>query len=96
MEPDHGMIFLFKESGNYPFWMKNTLIPLDMLWLDETFRVVHISERVPPCQADPCPSYPPGVTARAVLELNGGRARQLGLKEGDQLRVEGIENYNVQ
>ena len=93
---DRGMIFLFPKSDVYPFWMKDTLIPLDMLWLDESSRIVHIAANVPPCAADPCPSYSPEVSARSVLELRAGRAAELGLKVGDTLQVRGISNYRVQ
>ena len=50
---DRGMIFLFPQAGEYPFWMKNTLIPLDMIWIDADHRIVHIAHDVPPCKADP-------------------------------------------
>ena len=96
LAPDRGMIFLFPQSDVYPFWMKNTLIPLDMLWLDEANRVVHIESNVPPCPGDPCPSFSPGVKAKSVLELRAGRAKELGLKVGDPLQVRGTGSYRVQ
>jgi uncharacterized membrane protein (UPF0127 family) len=86
-----GMLFMFPQTGNYPFWMKNTLIPLDMIWIDEQKRIVHVTQDVPPCQADPCPSYPPGADARYVLELAAGVARQHGVVAGADLRFEGID-----
>jgi uncharacterized membrane protein (UPF0127 family) len=95
MAPDRGMIFLFTQSGNYPFWMKNTLIPLDMIWLDEQHRIVHISQNVPPCKADPCPSYDPGAFAKAVLEVAGGVAGRHGLANGQTLRFEAMDNVIV-
>src|SRR5262245_56049422 len=61
---DRGMIFFFASTGEYPFWMKNTLIPLDMIWIDESRRIAHIAHDVPPCKADPCPSYPPNAPAK--------------------------------
>src|SRR5215208_6354176 len=54
-----GMLFVFPEVGEYPFWMKNTIVPLDIIWLDEQRKVVHVAHDVPPCKADPCPSYLP-------------------------------------
>jgi len=95
MAADRGMIFVFPASGDYPFWMKNTLIPLDMVWIDEGKRVVHVSSNVPPCKADPCPSYPPNAVARYVLETNAGVAAQHHLKNGDVLQIEGLENVTV-
>jgi uncharacterized membrane protein (UPF0127 family) len=89
---DRGMLFLFPESGDYPFWMKNTLIPLDMIWIDEQKRIVHVSANVPPCKADPCPSYPPNAVAKAVLELAAGVAAKHHLANGQVVRYEGMGN----
>jgi uncharacterized membrane protein (UPF0127 family) len=76
LSDDMGMRFVFERSGKYPFWMKNTLIPLDMLRVDEQMRVVEIVT-AQPCTADPCPSYGGTEFARYVLEINAGRAKQL-------------------
>ena len=89
---NRGMLFLFPETAVYPFWMKNTLIALDIIWIDERVTIVHIARDVPPCKADPCPSYPPKAAARYVLELAGGEASARGLREGDKLVFEGLEN----
>ncbi len=90
LAPNEGMIFVFPEPGYYPFWMKNTLIPLDMLWLDGQARIVSIARSVPPCKADPCPSYPPTGTATYVIEVVSGFARQHDLKVGDAVKLEGV------
>jgi uncharacterized protein len=92
---DRGMIFLFPETGEYPFWMKNTLIPLDMIWIDEARRVAHVGHDIQPCKADPCPSYPPNARAKYVLEVAGGVAGKHHLKDGDTLRFEGMEHVIV-
>jgi uncharacterized membrane protein (UPF0127 family) len=92
---DHGMIFLFAETGSYPFWMKNTLIPLDMVWIDDQKRIVAVKANVPPCKADPCPSYDPGAFARYVLELGGGVAARHGLANGQTVRFEAMDNVIV-
>jgi uncharacterized protein len=68
-----GMLFVFEIADIYDFRMKNTLIPLDMLWIDENFNVVKI-HTAEPCTADPCPIYQPGKTAKYVLEINAGMA----------------------
>jgi uncharacterized protein len=88
--PSEGMIFLFEEPGAYPFWMKNTLIPLDMIWVGADERIVWIAHSVPPCKADPCPSYHHKGEALYVVEVASGFARQHGLKVGDQLTFKGI------
>ncbi|PYS94655.1 MAG: hypothetical protein DMF50_12110 [Acidobacteria bacterium] len=81
------MIFVFPESGVHPFWMKNTLVPLDMIWMDEDFGVLSIEASAPPCKADPCPGYGPLRKARYVLEVRGGTAGKERLKTGDRLRI---------
>ena len=91
----YGMIFLFNRSDVYPFWMKNTLIPLDIIWIDEKRRVAHVKFNVPPCPGDPCPNFDPGVPARYVLEVAGGVAQKHGLKPGDQLTFSGLDNVTA-
>lgn len=85
MKEDQGMLFVFEEEDYYSFWMKNTYFPLDMLWLDSNRFIVHIEENVPPCPAEPCPSYEPARPARYVLELVSGSVKKHGLKIGDRL-----------
>lgn len=86
MAPNEGMVFVFEEPGFYPFWMKNTLIPLDMVWVDAGYRVVSIQHSVPPCKKDPCPNFSPSSdNAVYVVELVSGFARDHGLKKGDTL-----------
>lgn len=96
LPPDRGMLFLFPRNDVFSFWMKNTLIPLDMIWLDEQNRIVHIAANVPPCAADPCPSYSPGKVARSVLELAAGRAAELRLVPGQSIQIRNIDSYRVE
>lgn len=92
LAPNEGMIFVFDEPGEHAFWMKNTLIPLDMLWLDGAKSILHIAHSVPPCKADPCPTYAPAAGARAsfVVELESGFANRHGVKIGDRVAVTGL------
>ena len=90
MGTNEGMLFVFEQAGFYPFWMKNTLIPLDIIWIDEGWRIVSIAESVPPCRADPCPTYPPAGNARYVVEVAAGFARTHRVARGDQLKVTGL------
>jgi len=92
---DRGMIFIFPQSGTYAFWMKNCIISLDMIWLDEQRKIVHIAHDVPPCQTDDCPNYPPGASARYVLETAAGVAAKHKLKDGATLRFEGLDRVVV-
>lgn len=87
MPADHGMLFVFKDSEPRTFWMKDTLIPLDILYFDGAHRLVTILEDVPPCKTDPCTVYPSGKPARYVLELNAGTAARIGARNGDVLRI---------
>lgn len=84
MGPDKGMLFVFAQSGNYPFWMKNTLIPLDIIWINQNREVVFIAENVQPCKQVDCPLINPATDAKYVLELNGGTASRFKLHLGDK------------
>ncbi len=87
LAPDRGMLFVHGSPGNYPYWMYQVRIPLDIIWLDEKRRIVEISPDTPPCQkkASECPSYGGNQKALFVLELAGGMAAKYGLKLGDTL-----------
>ena len=71
---DHGMLFLFGESDFHTIWMKNCKFPIDIVWLDEAKKVVHVEASVPPCKKDPCPTYQPMRRAAYVVEMNAGAA----------------------
>ncbi len=86
MPADQGMLFLFDTSANWRFWMLNTLIPLDILWMNEDREIVYISADTPPCPSgNSCPTYGPNEASRYVLELNAGEAARRGLAVGDRL-----------
>ncbi|MSU90947.1 DUF192 domain-containing protein [Rhodobacteraceae bacterium 2CG4] len=78
-----GMLFVYEAPGPVAFWMKNTMIPLDMLFADETGTVRRIHRNAEPYSTD---SIPGGDDIRFVLEINGGMSDLLGLTEGAQLR----------
>ena len=86
LERDKGMLFIFSQSRPHSFWMKNTLIPLDIIWLDSKKHVVFIAPNIPPCKTKQCPVYAPGQNASYVLEVNAGVAAELELKVGDRVR----------
>ena len=85
---DRGMLFVFERDEPLAFWMKNTRIPLDILYFDAQRRLVSVAAGVPPCTTPQCPSYPSAGPARYTLELNAGTARALGVKRGDELRLD--------
>jgi len=82
-----GMLFVFDREGIYPFWMKNTLIPLDMVWISSDSKVVSISQNAQPCKTLICPSIIPSAKAKYVLEVNSGVCQKINLKKGDELKI---------
>jgi len=88
MNDDAGMLFIHDREEPQAYWMKNTRIPLDILYFDRALRLVAQQRDVPPCSAgNACPSYPSRKPARYVLELNAGQAARLGLEDGTTLRL---------
>ena len=88
MPDDAGMIFIFPNEAPRSFWMKNTRIPLDIMYFDKDLKMVSISADTPPCRVSRCPSYPSSKPAMYVLELNAGKASELGVGPGDKLTIE--------
>ncbi|MDQ1354558.1 MAG: uncharacterized protein QG657_4867 [Acidobacteriota bacterium] len=82
---DFGMLFVNAEEDYHSMWMKNTLVHLDLIFLNKSRQVVDMYINVPPCEKDPCESYPSRVRAMYVLELRGNRAKELNLKIGDTI-----------
>ncbi|GAA4813942.1 hypothetical protein GCM10011365_19810 [Marinicella pacifica] len=87
LPPDAGMLFIFPDSRPRAFWMKNTLIPLDILYFNHNKILVSIQADVPPCRntTSRCPNYPSEKPAQYVLEINAGLADKYGFKVGDEL-----------
>ena len=83
-----GMLFIHEAEEPQAYWMKNTRIPLDILYFDAGRKLVTQQRNVPPCSAgDACPSYPSDEPARFVLELNAGEAERLKLEDGAELTL---------
>ncbi len=89
---DHGMIFLFAGESPQTFWMKNTPIPLDMIFIDRQRKIVGIVAETVPFSLDP---RSVGIPSQYVLEIKGGLAKQLGIQTGDAVRFDGIATDNV-
>jgi len=83
MAPDAGMLFDYKAPTAATMWMRNTLIPLDMLFVDGQGRIVNIHQRAVPQTLDVIAA---GAPVRAVIELNGGTAARLGIAPGDRVQ----------
>ncbi len=82
MALDAGMLFLYNQPQATAFWMKNTLIPLDMLFIGADGRVVNIHERATPHSEEAIPSAMP---VKGILEINGGMSTRLGIRPGDRV-----------
>jgi uncharacterized membrane protein (UPF0127 family) len=83
LAPDRGMLFQFDFAGPQSFWMKDTLIPLDIIFIKPDGRIDRIAENAKPLSLD---SVATSTWVNGVLEIAGGRARQLGIKSGDLVR----------
>ena len=79
MGENEGMLFPYEEPRGLSFWMKNTVLSLDLIFIGEDRRIINIAKRATPYSEAPILSYAPGI---AVLELNGGRADELGIVPG--------------
>ena len=89
MADGHGMLFIHDAEEPQAYWMKNTRIPLDILYFDTGRKLVTQQRDVPPCSAgDACPIYPSNAPARYVLELNAGQAAKLKLQDGSEIRFD--------
>jgi uncharacterized protein len=86
LEAHSGMLFIFPEDSPRSFWMKNTFIELDMAFLDSNYRVVSIIRRAKPLTEKAQES---GVSARYVLEVNGGSLEKWGIEKGATLVFSG-------
>jgi hypothetical protein len=82
LAPDRGMLFPYDPPQRAAFWMKNTLIPLDIVYIAPDGRVLSIARNAVPHDETPLPS---GGVIRGVLEIPGGRAAQLGILPGDRV-----------
>ncbi|KAF6248007.1 hypothetical protein C6990_00755 [Nitrosopumilus sp. b3] len=81
----NGMLFVYESEKKRSFWMENTLIPLDMLFIDTDFRIIDIKENVQPCKTETCPSYPSKLPSKYVLEVNAGFVMMNNIEIGDSV-----------
>ncbi|MBI2534358.1 MAG: DUF192 domain-containing protein [Deltaproteobacteria bacterium] len=89
---DRGMIFLFPAPSLQSFWMKNTPLPLDMIFIGSDRKIAGIVERTVPFSLEPRSA---GAPSQFVLEINGGLSKRLGIRAGDSVRFEGIAPQSV-
>jgi uncharacterized protein len=86
LAPKAGMVFVFQSDSRGGFWMKNTLIPLDIAYIGRRGKILRIMTMTP-CRRDPCRIYDPGVAYRSVLEVNAGSFRRWNVRAGDRVVV---------
>lgn len=91
LAPNAGMLFDFHTNAELSFWMKNTILPLDMLFIRSDGTISTIAANAVPYSTTPIPSAEP---VRAVLEINGGRAHELGIRAGDRVHAAIFQNAN--
>ena len=85
LDTDEGMLFIFPEEAKHSFWMRNTLISLDIIWLDKDKKVIYIKEGAQPCKEEICETFKPDKDALYVLEINAGKVREISLNIGDEM-----------
>ncbi len=93
LSDEEGMWFVFDHPQNLSFWMKDTLIALDIIFVSAEMKVINVAHNVPPCsEADPeqvfCKTYVATEPAQYVLEIRGGLAEELGISSGDVVKFE--------
>lgn len=89
LQGNYGMLFVFETEAMHGFWMKNTRIPLDGIWMDSQGKVVDVI-RMLPCESDPCPVYTPRENALYVLEVNAGVAENWLVERGTVASISGV------
>jgi hypothetical protein len=89
MEPDHGMLFVFPIDEGVAFWMKNTILPLDMIFIRDDGTISSVAPDTTPFSTEEIASVE---MVRAVLELNAGRAAALGIVPGDVIHAQAFHN----
>ncbi len=88
LAPDRGMLFVYPKPDHYQAWMYQTLIPLDIIWMDSNRQIVALDENAQPCktQASKCPKYGGKQISAFVLEIGAGMARKFGLQLGQTIQ----------
>ncbi|UCD83917.1 MAG: DUF192 domain-containing protein [Deltaproteobacteria bacterium] len=81
------MLFVYDSEGIYNFWMKNVYSPIDIIWIDSNFSIVHIKRNAPPCIKTRCQIYSPPVTAKYVLEVTANFTEKHNVNVGDRVKI---------
>ena len=92
---DRGMLLIFSEERLPNIWMMNTLVALDLVYLDRTGRVVDVITDAQPCPGEPCPRFTPKLPAQAVLEIPAGAAGAHAITEGTVIEFTHVPGFPV-
>ena len=95
LDSNKGMIFIYNKEKKHPFWMKNTMIPLDIIWLNKSKQVVYISKNTQPCKQNDCLGIKPNRRAIYVLEINANLSDKLGLSIGDLIEFDDLPSQST-
>jgi len=87
LNPDEGMLFVHPNVGLFPIWMRNTLIPLDAIWLLSDGTIVEMACGAQPCKSDDCPRYGGTKPSGLTLEVAAGTIRRNGLRVGERIQI---------
>ena len=87
MEDSNGMLFIYPDEAIRGFWMRNTLIPLDMIFADSNLMVIDINKNALPCGTGTCPVYYSKAPAQYILEINGGLSDAFNISLGDKVKI---------
>ncbi len=85
LSQDQGMLFIFKNPDIYTFWMKNTLIPLDIIWIDQNQKIVDITKNATACNTETCPEFKSSQHVKYVLEINAGISQEKKFQTGQMV-----------
>jgi uncharacterized membrane protein (UPF0127 family) len=87
LDKDSGMLFVFNDELKRAFWMKNTLISLDIIFVSSNYTIVDMKEKFMPCESDPCPVYSSAAPAKFVIEVNAGFVEEHGIETGNKIKI---------
>ena len=87
LDQNKGMLFIYNESKISKFWMKNTLIPLDIIWIDGNSKIIHIEKNVQPCITEICKTYGPDIKNKYVLEINAGLIDKYNFLTNNNIKI---------
>ncbi len=94
LSDDEGMLFVFEGETDHSFWMKNTYMSLDIIFMSGNGVVVDLLEGLPPCAADPCPVYRSLLPSVLALEVKAGVVARIGVRRGGSVRFKGVQGFS--